>query len=170
MSMKFRAVILVSILLAVLSGSMALGENLSANNATPIQNLTNESVSIQISPQEELMNHAFDAREFALEEGKDVAITEFSNPSGKFSTDGRYIIAYGMDGVLLADKTRSGDIGSRFIADDHDSGMVRQMRDLATTGGGLYTDPKTGNFWFIADVDGSWWICATLEQGTGSSI
>ena len=167
MSMKFRAVILVSILLALLSGSVVSGENLSANNSTPSQNLTNESVSILISPQEELMNLAFEAREFALEEGKDDAITEFSSPSGKFSTDGRYIVAYGMDGVLLADKTRSGDIGSRYIADDHDSGMVRQMRDLAASGGGLYTDPKTGNFWFIVDIDGSWWICATLESGTG---
>jgi len=115
------------------------------------------------------MNFALNAREFALEEGKNVAITEFSSPSGKFSKDDRYIIAYGMDGILLADMTRTGDTGSRFISDDHDSGIVRQMRDLATTGGGLFTDPKTGNYWFIVDIDGSWWICAAHEQGTGSS-
>ena len=100
-------------------------------------------------------------------ESKEKAITEFSNPSGQFSTKGRYVIAYDMDGTLLANMKVPGEVGSKFIKDDYDAGQVRMMRDMATTGGGLYTDPATGAFWFIMDVDGSWWICAAQYQISG---
>jgi len=161
--MKFRAVI-VLVVMFLSAGCIVSGENQSAVNSavnsTIDPNLTNTSPVIMISPQERLMNLAFDARVFALENGKESAVAEFSNISGRFVRDGGSIMAYSMDGVLLADSKRSGDIGSRFIADDHDSGMVRLMRDLATTGGGLFTDPASGKYWFVSDIDGSWWICA----------
>lgn len=171
--MKLWTVILLCALIVLMAGNMVSGENQSAENTTPAQsltNITNVTPVMQITPQEKLMNLAFEARAFALEIGKNQAIAEFSSPSGQFHKDGMYIIAYAADGILLADSKRPGDIGSRFITDDHDSGQVRLMRDLASTGGGLFTDPKTGDFWFVSDVDGSWWICAATEKGAVQQI
>lgn len=145
-----------------LFGTLVSGGNQSAQTNNTTVNQTEGTPAPVISPQENLMNRAFEARSFALEKGKEAALAEFSNPAGQFARDGMYIIAYDKDGVLLADSTRPGDVGSGFIADDHDAGQIRQMRDLANTGGGLYVDAATGNFWFVADIDGSWWICAAL--------
>lgn len=165
--MKLWNYVLLSIILTLVTVCMVSADNQSVTNSTPDLNQTNTTSLIHISPQEELMNLAFAAREFALENGKEKAITEFSNPSGQFSTKGRYVIAYDMDGTLLANMKVPGEVGSKFIKDDYDAGQVRMMRDMATTGGGLYTDPATGAFWFIMDVDGSWWICAAQYQISG---
>ncbi|HPP77708.1 hypothetical protein [Methanospirillum sp.] len=145
-----------------LFGTLVSGGNQSAQTNNTTVNQTESTLAPVISPQENLMNYAFEARAFALEKGKETALAEFSNPAGQFARDGKIIRAYDTDGVLLADCTRPGDIGSRFITDDHDAGQIRQMRDLANTGGGLYVDAATGNYWFVADIDGSWWICAAL--------
>ena len=161
--MNIRHLMLVCIVLTLLGGIVS-GENNTVSNTT---NTTNQSTPLgipTISPTEQLMNRAFEARVFALEHGKEAALSEFSNPSSTFCTDGMYICAYGSDGILLADVTRNSEVGSRFIADDHDAGQVRQMRDLATTGGGLYSDTKTGASYYVLDVDGSWWICAAFTQ------
>ena len=165
--MKIQAVLLLLIMLLLVPGGVVSEENQSAQNNSTSANLTDETIIPEISPQEKLMNRAFEARTFALEKGKDAALAEFSNPAGQYNTEGMVIIAYGIDGVLLADITRPGEVGSRFIADDHDAGQVRMMRDLATTGGGLYIDAATGNYWFVSDIDGSWWICAAISRNTG---
>jgi len=165
--MKIQAVLLLLIMLFLVPGGVVSEENQSAQNNTTSANLTDVPIIPDISPQEKLMNRAFEARAFALEKGKDTALAEFSNPSGQFNSEGMIIIAYGTDGVLLADSTRPGEVGSRFIADDHDAGQVRMMRDLATTGGGLYTYAATGNSWFVSDIDGSWWICAAITRNAG---
>ena len=109
------------------------------------------------------MNLAFDAREYALENGKEKAVTVFSDKAGIFSANGSHIVAFDINGVLLADPSSPGDVGSRFITDDHDPGLVRVMRDLAASGGGLYSEPASGNYWFVSDIDGSWWICASRD-------
>lgn len=165
--MKIQAVLLLLIMFLLVPGGVVSEENQSAQNNTTSANLTDETIIPDISPQEKLMNRAFEARAFALEKGKDAALAAFSDPAGQLNTEGMVILAYDTDGVLLADSTRPGDIGSRFIADDHDAGQIRMMRDLATTGGGLYIDAATGNYWFVSDIDGSWWICAAISRNTG---
>lgn len=160
MSMKISAIILISCLMLLMTGCMVSGENISIPDNQTTHNVTNETPLANISPEEEIMNLVFEAREYALEAGKEKAIVEFSNPAGRFTRNGSCITAYGMDGTLLADPERKTDIGTLYIADDYDSGVVRLMRDLAASGGGLYTDPTTKDFYYVSEIDGSWWICA----------
>ena len=147
----------------ILACGVVTGENQSVEDNSTGTDQDVAVISYELSLQEKLMNLALKARSFALENEKSEVLAEFSNPSGLFCSDGIMISAYDDNGILLADCARHGDIGSRFISDDHDSGQVRLMRDLSTTGGGLFTDAASGKFWFVADVDGSWWICAGLN-------
>lgn len=159
--MKNYAIILFSCCILILAGGLVSGENESLSTNQTILNQTPEPTLIPITPEEELMNLAFIAREFALENGKDSAIAEFSNPNGRFYLNGTGIRAYGVDGTLLADPFSPSNAGTLLISDDYDSGNIRLMRDLATTGGGLFTDPVTKECWFVMDIDGSWWISAS---------
>lgn len=162
--MKVQSTLLLLVLFILASVSLVSGENQTVLNNSTIVNQTEEAVVYELSPQESLMNHAFMAREFALENEKNVVLAEFSNPSGRFNRDGMVITAYDNNGILLADSTGSGNIGSRYIRDDHDSGQIRLMRDIAAIGGGLYVDSATGKNWFVLDIDGSWWICTGINQ------
>jgi len=146
---------------------MVSGDNSSVSDNQTMENLTNESAIVPVTPEEKLMELAFKAREYALDMGKETSTSEFSNTDGLFTRDGAYIIAYNMDGTLLADPFRKSDIGSIFIADDYDSGQVRIMRDIAATGGGLYIDPATQKFWYVLEIDTSWWICAARQTAAG---
>ncbi len=69
--------------------------------------------------------------------------------------------AYDPKGVLLADPYRIDKIGSSFIVDDHDAGLIRRLSDLAQSGGGIIKQQETGGIsYYTLDVDGSWWIVA----------
>lgn len=119
--------------------------------------------STATSTQEALMNLALDAKAYALENGKATALSAFSDKA-TFVRDGMYISAYNQSGVLLADPNHPEKIGTPFITDEHDTGIVRQLKDLAQSGGGILTpemaDTK-GLTYFAEDIDGSWWIVAT---------
>ena len=54
-----------------------------------------------------------------------------------------------------------------FITEEHDTGIVRQLKDLAQSGGGILTPEMTdtkGLTYFAEDIDGSWWIVATSTK------
>ena len=145
--------ILISI--AIISGAAAnQTANSSEENATVIGDTANTS--------EALMNLALEARAYALENGKLAAKWAFSDQAS-FVKDSMYITAYDTKGVLLADPFNPGKIGTKEITDDHDTGIVRQLRDIAQSGGGMLAGNLTesgGRSYYALDIDGSWWLVA----------
>lgn len=158
--MSNRIFFLFSLIFVILSAGICTGDetNGTVNTTAPeiIENTQGESQVFE----EKLMDLAFKAKEYALEAGKETALSEFSNPSGRFTSNETYIIAFDRTGVLLSDSKRPGDVGTLFISDDYDAGIVRQMGDFASTGGGLFTKEGTSESFFILDIDGQWWIAA----------
>ena len=121
-----------------------------------------ESVNLTVSPEEAMMNLAFEARAYALNAGEEKAIAEFNNPGGLFAGNSTHLVAYKRDGTLLADFEHPEKIGEKEIKDDHDSGLIRQMRDYALSGGGIFSDPANPTIrYFVTDIDGTWWIAVS---------
>lgn len=166
MIMSNRIFFLFSLFFLVMSFGICSADDsngtVNASEVEIIEKTLDESQSLE----EGLMDLAFKAKEYALEAGKETALSEFSSPSGRFSTDETYIIAFDRTGVLLSDSKRSGDVGTQFISDDYDAGNVRQMGDFASTGGGLFIKEGTGESFFILDIDGQWWIAATSSSSS----
>lgn len=164
--MSNRIFILFSLILVIMSAGICTADD----SAEVVNNTTSEVITEapgdMQSPDELLMELAFKAREFALEAGMDAAVLKFSDPAGEFVTNGSYIIAFDRNGVLLADMNRSGDVGSQFIAEEYDAGLVSQMRDFSSTGGGLFTKEETGESFFILDIDGQWWVVAVSSSAS----
>jgi hypothetical protein len=126
-------------------------------------NSSNISSTTATSAQEALMNLALDAKAYALENGRATALSAFSDKA-TFVRNEMYISAYNQSGVLLADPYRADKIGTTFITEEHDTGIVRQLKDLAQSGGGILTPEMTdtkGLTYYATDIDGGWWIVAT---------
>ncbi|PWR71444.1 hypothetical protein [Methanospirillum lacunae] len=124
---------------------------------------SNISSAVTTGAQEALMNLALDAKAYALENGKTTALSAFSDKA-TFVRNGMYISAYNQSGVLLSDPYRADKIGTSFITEEHDTGIVRQLKDLAQSGGGILTPEMTdtkGLTYYATDIDGGWWIVAT---------
>ena len=162
--MDIRSTLHAFIVILIISCGYALAENATENSTPGINGIPNASTNQSILNNESLealMNLALDARSYALENGNLAAISAFSDQTS-FIRNGMYISAYDMRGVLLADPFKTGQIGTAFIADDHDAGIIRQLRDIAQSGGGIMTPDVSGNgiSYYVLDVDGGWWIAA----------
>lgn len=145
------------------------GCTLAEATASASSNASNQS-SLSAGAQEALMNLALDARAYALENGKMTALSAFSDKA-TFVRNGMYISAYNQSGVLLADPFRTERIGTTLISDNHDNGIVSQLRDLAQSGGGILTPSMTdtgGVSYYAIAVDGGWWIVATSGSSAAS--
>lgn len=155
--MNVRVIISIGILISsIIIGCSAAdqGSNVTVSNGT---------VAAQtVQPNEALMNLARDARAYALENGKMTAKSAFSDQAS-FVRGTMHIAAYDTKGVLLADPFRPEKIGTSGITDDHDTGIVRQLRDIAQAGGGFLESNATetsGLSYYVLDIDGSWWLVA----------
>ena len=134
--------------------------NLTANTSENASFSSSNQSAPAVGSDEALMMLAQGARSYALENGKMAATSAFSDQAS-FVKSGMYVTAYDTKGVLLADPFKAGQIGSSFIVDDHDAGLVRQLRDLAISGGGILKPEAPGGLSYYAlDVDGSWWLVA----------
>jgi len=114
---------------------------------------------------ESLMNLAFRAREYAMENGKLAALSAFSDRATFFG-GGMYVIAGGMDGVILADPIQSAAVGTCAISHDHDTGIIARLCDCAVSGGGLFiTESGKGAVsWYVCPVDVTWWVAAVAAN------
>lgn len=160
--MDVRILIVLAVFGLLLGTCGVFAEEPAANatsNTSEQASVSESNQTSSISPDEALMNLALDARTYALENGKLAAISAFSDQAS-FIRNGMHISAYDMKGVLLADPYRSGEVGTSFIADDHDAGLVRQLRDLSESGGGIFRHQESGISYYALDVDGSWWLVA----------
>ncbi|MFH0966920.1 MAG: hypothetical protein V1862_04465 [Methanobacteriota archaeon] len=162
--MIFRGTLFLIGLIVLVSASFAMAEEITGNLTVNTTEVTGAIASNQSAPgtssDEALMNLALDARAYALENGRMAAISAFSDKAS-FIKGGMYVTAYDLKGVLLADPYQSDKIGTSFIMNDHDAGLVRQLSDLAKSGGGILKPAESvGILYYTLDVDGSWWLVA----------
>ncbi|QYZ79481.1 hypothetical protein E2N92_08595 [Methanofollis formosanus] len=106
-----------------------------------------------------------EAREYALQEGKDAALAAFRDPTGKFVAGGHPVYAFTRDGVLLADSTRpeAGDTDCSNAVGEYGVRYVAEGAAMAERGGGyLISTPEGGGqrLDYVLPVDGEWWIGA----------
>ncbi|HWQ66416.1 MAG TPA: hypothetical protein VN372_06060 [Methanospirillum sp.] len=167
MESRFIAGIITLVMILSVSSVWAEDNGLLLNN-------TSMNASITITPEQNLtptqgellMNLAQEARSYALENGRVAALSAFSDKA-TFVRGDMYITAYDPKGTLLADPFNQASIGSSCIGDDHDTGIVRQLRDLAQSGGGIMTPEMSGvagKTYYVHDIDGSWWMAAVLGK------
>jgi len=110
-----------------------------------------------------------DARDFALQNGKQSALEEFNNRSGRFVKGSSYIFAYDFDGNTLALPFQPDLIGTNRL-DAKDANGVSFCQDLtalARNGSGLYyllyPDPTENmtvklKLDYVMKVDDTWFL------------
>ncbi|OPY49157.1 MAG: Cache domain protein [Methanosaeta sp. PtaU1.Bin112] len=118
---------------------------------------------------DELVAFVEDAVRFAHENGKEMALQDFSDPKGNFSRGELYIFAYDYDGLTLAHPYQPELIGkSRINARDPNGIKINQQAvNAAKFGNGffyyIYPDPfqnmtQVLKLGYVADVDGTWYL------------
>ena len=109
------------------------------------------------------------ARDFALNNTRDVALKAFNDRNGEFFRGNRYIFADDFAGNILALPTQPDLIGTNRIdiGDPNDVKLTRNMITLAQSGGGftyyIYPDPERNmtpglKLSYITKVDDTWWL------------
>lgn len=117
---------------------------------------------------EELVLRVKSARQYARENNKLVAISEFNNISGEFAKGSSYIFAYGMDGTTLALPYQPELIGTNRLnfTDIYGVPVMKLEINGARNGGGFvyveYLDPDYNESRFklcyVLPVDDYWFV------------
>lgn len=182
--MKVSACLLA--LALVLAAALCAG---CTNPATPPGNQSGAAPTATAAPApasnatpEELVAFVERAYEFAHVHGKEAALREFNNPTGRFVDGELYIFAYDPNGTTLALPFQPDLLGtSRWNATDSSgTPYIREIVGAAKTGGGfvryLYPDPAE-NFTvkqklsYAMMVDPGWLIGAGIYgSGEGSPV
>lgn len=150
------------------------------NVTTPVTETNATSVTETPAAEPDLVNDTLvkfvtDARTFAVNNGKTVALATFSNPIGGFVNDKMYIFAYDYDGKALCLPYNPGMVGLNMIGQTDSTGLryIQQMRDTAKHGVGFakYQEADLMNkgvvskkVSYVTDVDGSYWIGAGVFE------
>lgn len=121
-----------------------------------------------------------DAKDFAIENGKDTALAEFNDGNGSFIQNDLYIFAYDYNGTVLAWPYRPDQIGvNRMNATDIVGiSHVKAFLDKAKSGGGItdyysvnpFTNLTDLKISYVQDIDGTWMIGAGEYIGPGELV
>lgn len=89
---------------------------------------------------EEMVEFVNSAKEYALSAGKDSALAEFSNKSGKFVQGELYIFAYDFSGKVVAHGAKPALVGKNLMAIKDTNGLqlIKEMVDVASKDGSGY--------------------------------
>jgi len=111
-----------------------------------------------------------DAKEFALENGKETALDSFNDVNGSFIQDDLYIFAYDYNGTVLAWPYRQDQIGVNRINATDIVGLshVKAFLEKAQLGGGItdyysvnpFTNLTDLKISYVQDIDGTWMMGA----------
>ncbi|HOT06194.1 MAG TPA: cache domain-containing protein [Methanotrichaceae archaeon] len=121
----------------------------------------------------ELVSFVESAVAFAKENGKDLALKEFSNRTGEFVQGDLYIYAYDFNGTNIAHPFKSDWIGKSKINETDSNGVlyIKNLISAARRGGGftyfIFPNPAHGNedefkIGYAMRVDDSWWLGSGL--------
>jgi len=109
------------------------------------------------------------AAAYAKQSGRDTAIREFNNLNGTFTKGDRFIIAFGMDGTMLAQPFQPQMHGTNRANETDMNGVmhIRRMIELAGEGGGwvyyVTKNPDHNNelkLTYVQPVDSTWFIAS----------
>lgn len=131
--------------------------------------LSNISAHFSKEDRDALVAYVEEARQFAIESGKQRALEVFNDPEGNFTRDGRYIFAYDYEGNTLALPYQPELIGTSRIdaLDPNGVDFISQIIDLARMGNGfsyyIYPDPSMNmtarlKLSYVANVDDTWFL------------
>lgn len=97
------------------------------------------SMSYATSKQE-MVDFVNSAKDFAVSAGKDAALAEFSNKSGKFQQGELYIFAYDFSGNVVAHGAKPALVGKNLMAIKDTNGvqLIKEMVDVASKDGSGY--------------------------------
>ncbi|MBR1369828.1 hypothetical protein RJ53_10205 [Methanocalculus chunghsingensis] len=115
-----------------------------------------------------LTSRVHEARDVAINSGKEEALAAFNDPKSDYAAGEAYIFAYGMDGTTLALPFQPEMIGSDrgSFRDRLDVPVLLWEIDVARSGGGFvyvtYESPVTGEeglkLCYVTPVDDAWFV------------
>jgi signal transduction histidine kinase len=128
---------------------------------------------------EELKTFVDEARSYALVVGKEKALRDFMDLNGSWVRGEVYIFAQDFNGTALCLPYLPQEVGTFRLDVRNDRGVYinREMRDIASKGGGFFeytwrnpisniNDPKIS---YVSKVDDTWWLGAGI-YGAGGSL
>ena len=129
----------------------------------------------------QLVAFVTEAVAYAKTNGREKALSEFSNPNGSFFRGQLYIYAYDFNGTTIAHPVNPEKIGVNRLNERDAKGnlFIEELRDTARNGSGFvqyyYINPVHNNtiepkLGYVMKVDDSWWlgsgIYGSLDPGT----
>jgi hypothetical protein len=144
------------------------------NTRTPVS--TGTIPSGEITSRESLVAFVDSAVAYAKTNGREKALTEFSNPNGSFVKGELYIYAYDFNGTTLAHPFNPEKIGiNRIDETDAQGGLfIRDLRNMARNGSGFvkfyYINPVhnrsvEAKLGYVEKVDDDWWLGSGIYIG-----
>ncbi len=130
----------------------------------------------QSATREEMVAFVKEAVAFARENGKEKALSEFSNRNGSFFRGMLYIYAYDYNGTTIAHPVNPEKIGINrlFEPDAEGTFFITNLRQAAYNGTGFstytYINPAHNNaverkLGYVEKVDESWWLGSGIYLG-----
>jgi cytochrome c len=146
------------------TGSGQTGSNQVASSSTPIA-----LVSSSAATKDQLVAFVTEAVAYARANGREKALSEFSNPNGTFFRGQLYIYAYDFNGTTIAHPVNPEKIGVNRLNERDAKGnlFIEELRDTARNGSGFvqyyYVNPVHNNaiepkLGYVMNVDDSWWL------------
>ena len=157
---------------ADVDGTYYVGAGMYAPNGM-VYPSTTFNVSAPRNTREDLVSYVKSAVTYAKSHGKDTTIAEFNNPVGQFSRGELVLMALDYNGSILVGPPYSPELAPNHINlinyhDPDGAGTIREMRDLAKSGGGIsYTVVKVSDgtrdlyvpkIDYAEPVDDTWWL------------
>jgi signal transduction histidine kinase len=160
----------IEVILAVASLVALLGASSVGLAMTTDENESNAYI-LEPGAKEDLIAFVNEARDFAVEQGKDKALEVFNNPNGKFAGGKHYIIASDFNGTCLAHPYEPSMIGENVlnVTDSNGVAIKRNMREVAKRGSGfayyIWPNPAHSNaeelkLTYVLKVDEEMWLAA----------
>ncbi|MDD1717548.1 MAG: cache domain-containing protein, partial [Methanoregulaceae archaeon] len=126
----------------------------------------------------ELVVFVANAAAYARENGREKAIEAFNNPNGTFVIGSTHIFAIQYDGVIIADSSEPGIVGTNIqnMTDSFGTPLVQNLAQTARFGRGFvsytYLNAERNStiepeITMVEDVDGSYYVAAGMFASEG---
>jgi cytochrome c len=129
---------------------------------------------------DQLVAFVSEAVVYARTNGREKALSEFSNPNGSFFRGQLYIYAYDFNGTTIAHPVNPEKIGVNRLNERDAKGnlFIKELQDTARNGSGFveyyYVNPVHDNavepkLGYVMKVDDTWWLGSGIYGSLGQS-